>query len=129
VNADLAPTILKLTGAKGTLPRDGVSLLRAAKHPDSLDGRGVLIEVGPNPRGVPTYRAIRTERYRLELQDGSDLAGLYDLKRDPWEMQSVHDDPAYDEIQAILTQALATLKTCRGKSCHVDLGKLPRPAR
>ena len=55
-------------GAKGTLPKDGVSLLRAAKDPDSLDGRGVLIETGPNPRGLPTYQSIRTERYRLELE-------------------------------------------------------------
>jgi arylsulfatase A-like enzyme len=126
VNADLAPTILRLTGAKGTLPRDGVSLVRAAKHPDSLDGRGVLIETAPNPRGVPTYKSIRTERYRLDVQQDGQVA-LYDLKTDPWELDSKHDDAPYDQIQAILTEALNTLATCSGSSCHVDVGKLPPP--
>jgi arylsulfatase A-like enzyme len=127
VNADLAPTILKLAGARGTLPRDGVSLLRAARHPDSLDGRSVLLETATNPRGVPPYKSIRTERYRLDLQaDGQ--TGLYDLRRDPWELQSVHNDPRYARIGDILRAALDRLATCTGQSCHVDVGKLPRPA-
>jgi arylsulfatase A-like enzyme len=127
VNADLAPTILKLAGARGTLPRDGVSLLRAARHPDSLEGRGVLIETATNPRGVPPYKSIRTQRYRLDLQvDGQ--SGLYDLKRDPWELQSVHDDPRYAQIADILRAALDRLATCSVPSCHVDVGKLPMPA-
>jgi arylsulfatase A-like enzyme len=128
VNADLAPTILRLAGAKSTLPRDGVSLLHAARHPDALDGRGVLIETGPNPRGVPPYKSIRTERYRLDVTAGGAFEGLFDLKRDPWELQSVHDDPRYAQIHDILGDALDQLATCRGKSCHIDLGKLPKPA-
>jgi arylsulfatase A-like enzyme len=128
VNADLAPTILRLAGAKGTLPRDGVSLLRAAQHPDSLDGRGVLIETASNPRGVPPYKSIRTERYRLDVTAGGAFEGLFDLKRDPWELQSVHDDPRYAQIHDILSTALDQLATCSGKSCHLDLGKLPKPA-
>ena len=128
VNADLAPTILRLAGAKSTLPRDGVSLLRAAQHPDSLDGRGVLIETAPNPRGVPPYKSIRTERYRLDVTAGGAFAGLFDLKRDPWELQSVHDDLRYAQIHDILSRALDQLATCSGKSCHLDLGKLPKPA-
>jgi N-acetylglucosamine-6-sulfatase len=127
VNADLAPTILRLAGAKGTLPRDGVSLLRAARHPDSLDARGVLIETAPNPRGVPAYKSIRTERYRLDVTAGGAFEALFDLKRDPWELQSVHDDPRYAEIHDILRAALDQLATCAGKSCKVDVGKLPKP--
>jgi arylsulfatase A-like enzyme len=127
VNADLAPTILELAGARATLPRDGVSLLRAARRPRSLDGRGVLIETAPNPRGVPPYRSIRTRRYRLDVQQGGQV-GLYDLERDPWELQSVHDDPRYAQIQEILRAALDRLATCKGRSCRVKAGRLPPPA-
>jgi arylsulfatase A-like enzyme len=125
-NADLAPTILRLTGAKSTLPRDGVSLVRPARDPDRLDGRGVLIETAPNPRGLPTYKAIRTERYRFDLEQNGDYT-LYDLQRDPWELDSVGDDPRYAGIVSILQGALAQLADCSGRSCRVDVGKLPKP--
>jgi N-acetylglucosamine-6-sulfatase len=126
VNADLAPTILRLTGAHGTLPADGVSLLRRARHPHALDGRAVLLETFENPRGIPTYKSVRTERYRLDVQDNGE-EGLYDLKRDPWELQSVDDDARYDAIHAILKRALAKLAACRGATCHVNVGALPEP--
>ena len=127
-NADLAPTILDLADARreATLPLDGVSLLRAARDPDRLDGRVALIETFENPRGVPSYTAIRTKRYRYDLQeDGQD--GLYDLKLDPWELESVHDDPRYAAIKAALQEALARLTTCAGTSCKVPIEPLPPP--
>jgi arylsulfatase A-like enzyme len=125
VNADLAPTILRLTGARATLPQDGVSLRNAARRPEALKHRAVLMETGENPR-VPSYTAIRTRRYRYDLQeDGAN--GLYDLKRDPWELQSVHDDPNYARIEAILARKLEALETCEGRSCRVTVGRLPTP--
>ena len=126
VNADLAPTIEDITGASATLPQDGVSLLRAARKPSRLAGRGILLETFTNPRAAPPYAAIRTERYRYELwSDGQE--GLYDLKRDPWELQSRQADPRYARIKAILAGALAKLKTCKGKGCRVNVGELPAP--
>ncbi len=128
-NADLAPTILDLADARSeaTLPLDGVSLLRAARDPNRLDGRVALIETFENPRGVPSYKAIRTKRYRYDLQeDGQD--GLYDLKLDPWELESVHDDPRYAAIKAILADALTDLTSCAGGSCKVPIPPLPPPA-
>ena len=77
-----------------TLPQDGVSLLRAARKPSRLAGRGILLETFTEARTAQhPYAAIRTERYRYELwSDGQE--GLYDLKRDPWELQSRQADPA-----------------------------------
>jgi hypothetical protein len=91
-----------------------------------LRGRGVLIRTFDNPRGVPGYQSIRTERYRYEVS-ATGLAGLYDLKRDPWELDSKHDDPEYDAIKAILGRKLAQLADCKGRGCRVDVGRLPQP--
>jgi arylsulfatase A-like enzyme len=128
VNADLAPTILSIAHAHATLPEDGLSLLRAAQRPALLSHRGVLIETAPNPRSVPPYTAIRTRRYRLEVAVTGD-EGLYDLWRDPWELQSVHADPRYARIKAILAKRLATLRTCKGASCRKPVPALPAPGR
>jgi N-acetylglucosamine-6-sulfatase len=127
VNADLAPTILDITGAKPKLAQDGISLLRALRTPSLLAGRGVLLETFENPRGVPPYTAIRTERYRLEVSEAG-FTGLYDLKLDPWELESKHDDPRYDKIEAILRRKLAALTNCKGSKCRVDVGRLPEPS-
>ncbi len=125
-NADLAPTILDIANAHPTLPEDGVSLLRAAGKPKRLRDRGVLIETFTNPRGVQPYKSIRTARYRYDVQeDGQE--GLYDLKRDPWELQSVHNDPRYAEIKTILKRRLQRLISCKGETCRARFGPLPAP--
>lgn len=126
VNADLAPTILDVTGARPRLAQDGISLARAARSPSLLDGRGVLLETFENPRGAPPYKGIRTERYRYEYSEAG-AEGLYDLKRDPWELDSKHDDPEYDAIRAILRRKLDAMTSCRGSKCRVDVGRLPEP--
>jgi len=126
INADLAPTIEQITGAEPRLPQDGLSLVRAARRPSTLDGRGVLLETFENPRGVSPYTSIRTRRYRYDLAENG-FEGLFDLKRDPWELESKHDDPRYQEIKAILKRKLAKLRDCKGRSCRVDVGSLPAP--
>ena len=77
-------------------------------------------------RARPTYTSIRTQRYRYELHDGGD-EGLYDLEADPWELTSFHADPRYARIKAILRSKLAVLRTCGGRNCRVDVGRLPKP--
>jgi N-acetylglucosamine-6-sulfatase len=125
VNADLAPTIEQLTGAKPKLPQDGISLVGPARHPAELDGRGVLLETFQNPRDVPWYHSIRTERYRLDVENDG-LVGLADFKVDPWELDNHAADPAYAGVVAKLRAALDQLNTCKGRSCRVDVG-VPSP--
>jgi len=62
VNADLAPTVLDLAGARAGIPQDGLSLRRAARRPSRVARRGVLLETFTNPRGAPPYRSVRTAR-------------------------------------------------------------------
>jgi arylsulfatase A-like enzyme len=125
-NADLAATIVDLANADPKLPQDGMSLLRSARKPSRLKNRGVLIETFDNPRGVPSYKSVRTARYRYDLQeDGQE--GLYDLKLDPWELESVHDDPRYAAIKSILRAYLEGILDCKGASCRQPVPKLPPP--
>jgi arylsulfatase A-like enzyme len=124
-NADVPATILDLANARPTRPLDGISLLPALRKPSVLDGRGVLMETAKNPRQVPTYISVRTQRYRYDRQEDGQEA-LYDLKVDPWELTSFHDDPRYAAIKAILKPAAVKLSTCQGKTCRLDL-KLPEP--
>jgi arylsulfatase A-like enzyme len=125
-NADLAATIVDLANADPKLPQDGMSLLRSARKPSRLKNRGVLIETFDNPRGVPSYKSVRTARYRYDLQeDGQE--GLYDLERDPWELESAHDDPRYARIKSILRTYLEGILDCKGVSCRQPVPKLPPP--
>ncbi len=126
INADLAPTLAHIAGARAKLPQDGISLVAAARKPSRLNGRGVLLETFTNPRGAFPYSSIRTRRYRYDLYTlGAE--GLYDLKLDPWELVSRHDDPRYARIKARLVDGLRKLQHCKGAGCRVNVGRLPEP--
>jgi arylsulfatase A-like enzyme len=89
---------------------DGRSLLSFARHPSVERGRELLIE-------EPTFEAIRTQRYMYaEYRTGE--RELYDLKKDPFELQSRHDDPASPGARAHLATRLHHLEHCAGRTCR-----------
>jgi arylsulfatase A-like enzyme len=111
INADLAPTITQLAGAKPKLEADGESLLPAAEHPRKERGRELLIEAAD-------FHGIRTQRYvYVEYKTGE--RELYDLDQDPYELQNVADDPGYDRVRARLALRLQRLEQCKGESCRL----------
>jgi N-acetylglucosamine-6-sulfatase len=115
-NADLAPTILDVAEASATKPQDGSSLLPLLADPRLEWGRDLLIE-GAEGFIVRGFAAIRTYRYvYAEYTTGE--RELYDLERDPHELQSVHDDPAYAPVQAELARRLRDLRACVGPGCR-----------
>jgi len=125
-NADVTSTIVALGRARPTHPLDGRSLLPALRKPSVLDRRGVLIEAMTNPRNLPKYESVRTERYRYDLQDDG-AEGLFDLKKDPYELTSFHGDTRYAKIKTILRTYLLKLKGCKGETCQTPVPKLPEP--
>jgi hypothetical protein len=81
-----------------------------AQQPGIERGRQLLIE-------QPDFAAIRTERYMYaEYQTGEQE--LYDVNKDPFELQSRHNAPAYASIKAQLANRLHELQTCAGASCR-----------
>ena len=113
-NIDLAPTIVDAADARAGRVLDGRSLLPFLANPSRPLNRDLLIERGP---GEDPYAAIRTARYLyVEYQSGA--KELYDLDRDPYELESRHADPAYGDVRRDLAERLAHLRSCRGAACR-----------
>ncbi len=111
INADLAPTIAKITGATPHLTMDGRSLLPFAAHPTVERGRELEIE-------DLNFDAIRTQRYiYVKYKTGEEE--LYDLKRDPNELLNRSGDPAYAKVRSALAKRLRGLKDCKGDRCRL----------
>jgi N-acetylglucosamine-6-sulfatase len=114
-NVDLAPTILDAANARPGRAQDGRSLYPLLRDPLREWGRDVLIEGadgGPN-----AYDAIRTYRF-VYVEYATGDRELYDLRRDPHQLQSLHADPAYAAIRDRLARRLAGLRGCAGRGCR-----------
>jgi N-acetylglucosamine-6-sulfatase len=110
INADLAATVVDVSGAQATHAIDGRSLLPATRHPWVERGRELLIDTNQ-------YEAIHTQRYVWVEYDGGETE-LYDLRLDPFQLESAHDDPDYARVRQRLVTRLAALRTCAGRSCR-----------
>jgi arylsulfatase A-like enzyme len=121
-NADLTATILDAAEARADHPLDGRSLLGFAAHPERFHGRELLIEQDAptkpsgNPRGTE-YQAVRTSRYKL-VRHWDGQVELYDLRHDPYELENLRSDPAYDAVQAALIERLDRIADCAGSGCR-----------
>ncbi|HEX6116797.1 MAG TPA: sulfatase [Solirubrobacterales bacterium] len=126
-NADLAPTIVDLTGAKADRKMDGISLLDGMKKPKKLPERVLSIEA-PEPlfshpqfpvnRWDRPYSGVRTDRYTYVAWEETGEVELYDRRTDPYQLTNVASDPAYAEVRAELAAKAAELRNCRGKACN-----------
>ena len=115
-NVDLAPTILDAAGAAPGREQDGRSLF-GLLHDRGLEwGRELLLE-GPTGFDAVAFSALRNERYLYAEHDTGERE-LYDLSRDPHQLDSLHDDPAHAALEARLAQRLAALQVCAGASCR-----------
>jgi hypothetical protein len=77
-------------------------------------GRDLLIDNSP---GTGHFDAIRTKNYKYAEYLGGQRE-FYDLRKDPWELESQHNNPAYAPLIASLSARLHNLVTCAGASCR-----------
>lgn len=104
LNIDLAPTIAELAGAKPELPVDGTSLVGLLDGAEAEWRQDVVLRHFRGGFLVPPWDAIRTARYKY-IRTGRDEE-LYDLDKDPYELDSRVKDPEYSSIREDLSTRL-----------------------
>jgi N-acetylglucosamine-6-sulfatase len=121
--ADLNPIFLELAG--GPMPEymDGrslVPLFSGSKIPwrDALLLEGYDDGFGNKPYVPPDFKAIRTadEHTYVEYETGE--RELYNLRTDPRQLRSLHDQPERAVEESALSARLEALKYCSGKGCR-----------
>lgn len=129
---DLTTTIVDVADARAGREADGVSLLPRLRG-EPLPDRDVLLEaLAPEVEfeignevvdaQVPFY-GIRGERYKYVRWSFGDEE-LYDLRRDPFELENLADDPAAAGLRERLAARAESLRACAGSGC-VDPGSAP----
>ena len=111
-NIDYAPTLLEAAGLPVPADMQGRSLLPLVAQP-SMPWRDALYYHyydGPGEHGVAKHYGIRTARYKLIRYYADDAWDMFDLQKDPGELRSVYDDPAYADVQKQLERRLEELK-------------------
>jgi N-acetylglucosamine-6-sulfatase len=139
--SDIAPTLAELAGVLTPAFVDGRSLVPWFNRGSSVQSRGrqrILHEFWPREgfpvdereepehvsTRVPEYRAVRTKRYlytEYRYPDGSLEPELYDLVRDPFELDNIAH-AADAALLASLTDALESLQDCEAAACQAAEG-------
>jgi arylsulfatase A-like enzyme len=120
LNNDFAPTFARLGGASMPSFVDGRSF-GPLLHPDPpppSSWRSAFLEeaVASDDSGRPAYEAVRTNtQLWVEYADGG--RELYDLGKDPYELQSQHNTAPADLKQS-LSSRLERLRDCASDSCR-----------
>jgi N-acetylglucosamine-6-sulfatase len=129
LNNDFAPTFADLAGLPPPDSVDGRSfapLLDTRQGNDPATWRQAFevrnwdpLKEDPSYKAVtyvPPYRAVRTQRYMyVEYENGE--RELYDLVKDPYELQNLYDSADPDLI-AELDSRMQALGDCAGEGCR-----------
>jgi hypothetical protein len=92
----------------------------------NLEQEPDAIKSATNTNRAPAYRSIRTDRYEYTVYANGQTE-LYDMKRDPAQLQSLATDRRYRFVRKWLFSHLIPLSSCGGPSCRIEVGPEPRP--
>jgi arylsulfatase A-like enzyme len=128
-NLDFAPTILDIAGVEIPEDMQGVSMLPVFDGSVPEDWRNSIYYhyyEYPSIHMAKRHYGIRTEKYTLvHFYYDIDEWELYDLEKDPMQMNNLIHDPGYKDVILNLKEQLATLQLKYGDS-HEDAMKLVR---
>jgi arylsulfatase A-like enzyme len=122
-NIDFAPTILDYAGADIPEEIQGMSF-REIVRGNEVEWRDALYYTYyeyPGEHAVKRHHGVRTDRYKLiHFYYDVDEWELYDLEKDPAEMQNVYGNPIYSDVQKMLHQRLDEIRVEYGDSDEND---------
>ena len=147
-NIDIAPTLLELAGARADKSIDGRSLVPYLEDEDLRSRRPILFESFVQSTDIEADGAIsRQSRDRggataSLLAPPKDYAGirlgpykyiawptgekeLYNINRDPHELNSLHKVPNFFPIRNFLHRQMQRLTDCVGRDCQEVTPPLP----
>jgi len=108
-NVDLAATLVDVAGLDPDRELDGASLREVGAR-GADDGRAVLLESS-------AYAGIRTRRFLYVEHSGGEVE-LYDLRRDPFELENLAGDAGSRARAKRLSETLSRLRDCVGDECR-----------
>ena len=125
LNIDFASTLLDFAGLKPPAEMQGASLRPILRGRAPSDWRASMYyhyyEYGDEGKGgwhnVRRHYGVRTKRYKLiHFYGGIDAWELYDLERDPREVNNIYNDAGYADVVKRLKVELKRLRTSCGDS-------------
>jgi arylsulfatase A-like enzyme len=122
-NLDFAPTFLDYAGAKVPSDMQGESFRKLVSGKTKVwrDATYYTYYEYPAEHSVKRHHGIATDRYKLiHFYYDVDEWELYDLQKDPHEMKSVYNDPAYADVQKMMHKRLTEIRTKYGDSDASD---------
>jgi arylsulfatase A-like enzyme len=114
---DVAPTMCELAGAAAPSHAQGASLvplLEGRKPPAWRESIYYRYYEFPEPHRVEPHYGVRTERYKLIRFPRIDAWELYDLERDPRELDNRAAAPELASVRAELATELERLRVLYG---------------
>jgi arylsulfatase A-like enzyme len=112
-NLDFAQTMLDMAGVPADPSMQGVSLTPLLRGPAPANWRKSLYYhyyEYPGVHDVHRHYGVRTDRYKLMHFYHLGEWELYDLEKDPQELHSVYNEPAYAGVQQELLAELTKLR-------------------
>lgn len=113
INADFAPTFLEAAGLQVPPDMQGRSLMPLLRGERPADWRTSMYYRyyhDPGHHNTRAHYGVRTETHKLIYFWKKDQWELFDLVKDPQELNNVYENPAYKEVREKLKAELYRLK-------------------
>ena len=112
LNLDLAPTLLDLAGIVVPDEMQGESMKKLlTKGRDEQWRKEIYYHYYEKSFGLTRHFGIKTQRYKLiHFYDPVKSWELYDLKKDPKEMENIYNDPKNIKLISLLKKKLTDLQ-------------------
>ncbi|MBT4501123.1 MAG: sulfatase-like hydrolase/transferase [Gemmatimonadetes bacterium] len=102
---ELMPTILEAAGLEPPAELDGQSILPATLGRDYRNDREEIYALFDRHFTVVNQRMVRTRTHQFTF-NSADQGELYDLEKDPHQLDNVYGHPAYEDVRLDLIERM-----------------------